>query len=113
MLNLRGYPGSTPYSEEELKRFEGSAKEQKSAVRARGLETAAFVRWFVETEKIPECHTSGGGGGLSVLAPWSGGNCQTLSVLANADMLPEDTRKIFDGYFRTLIMYGKYYTFRT
>ncbi|KAM5538629.1 hypothetical protein V8D89_007658 [Ganoderma adspersum] len=104
LLNLRGYPGSTPYSEEELKCFEGSADEQKSAVRARGLEIAAFLRWFVETEKIPECHV-GGGGGLSLLS-WSGGNCQTLSMLANADTLPEGTQKVLDGYFRTLIMYG-------
>ena len=80
--------------------------EQKSAVRARGLEIAAFLRWFVETEKIHECHAGGGGGGISLLS-WSGGNCQTLSMLANADTLPEDTRRVLDGYFRSFIMYGE------
>ncbi|PIL22932.1 hypothetical protein GSI_15628 [Ganoderma sinense ZZ0214-1] len=107
LLNLRGYPGSTPYSEEELKCFEGSAEEAESAVRARGLEVAAFLRWFIEAEKIPEFQdTSGsdsGVGGLSLLS-WSGGNCQTLSMFANADTLPEDTRNVLNGYLRSFII---------
>ena len=110
LLNLRGYPGSTPYSDEELKRFEGTVDDPESAVQARGFEIATFLRWFIETEKIPRIHALPGSGrnvgGLSLLS-WSGGNVQTLSMFANADKLPMETRELFDCHLRSFILYGE------
>ncbi|EJF56674.1 hypothetical protein DICSQDRAFT_183714 [Dichomitus squalens LYAD-421 SS1] len=107
LLNVHGYPGSTPYSDEELDRLEGSLEARKAELQARGSELAAFIRWFIITEKIPPISESSHGvliGGLSVLA-WSGGNGHSLCMFAHADRLAEDTRKLFDEYLRSLILY--------
>ena len=110
LLNLRGYPGSTPYSDDELELFGGSPNEQGKALKARGFELATFLRWFIEKESIPQIHTAAGGdkavGGLSILA-WSGGNSQTMPLFAYADELPEETQALLDKYLRSFIMYGK------
>lgn len=109
ILNLHGYPGSTPYTDEELNRLEGGLEAREAELQARGLELAEFIRWFISTEEIPPIREGSGEdeliGGLSVLS-WSGGNGHTLSMFAHADKLPEETRKLFDEYLRSLILYG-------
>ena len=104
-LNMREYPGSTLYSDEELALLGGSHDEQTLALQARGLELAAFLRGFIESERIPPRSPDNRGGGISVLG-WSGGNHLTLGMFAHADALSEETRMLLDGYLRTLILYG-------
>ncbi|KAI0366634.1 alpha/beta-hydrolase [Pilatotrama ljubarskyi] len=109
LLNLRDYPGSTPYSAEDVEDLRGpSCEAQDRAIRNRGLEIATFIRWFIETEAIPPIKEVAGSealvGGLSLLS-WSGGNCAAAAMFAHADKLPEDTRQLFDAYLRSFIMY--------
>ena len=111
LLNLRDYPGSTRYSPEELASLASPTREvQDAAIQARGHEIVAFLRWFIETERIPPISERQGldlkhCGGISLLG-WSSGNCQMISVLAHADKLPEDTRVLLDAYFRSFILHG-------
>ncbi|KAI0755320.1 hypothetical protein C8Q80DRAFT_1217006 [Daedaleopsis nitida] len=108
LLNMRGYPGSTPYSIEELEALEGDAGAQEAALNTRAAEIAAFLRWFIETEAIPPIREVPGSeallDGLSLLS-WSGGNSTTLAMLAHADQLSEATRELFNKYLRSFILY--------
>ncbi|KAI0632495.1 Alpha/Beta hydrolase protein [Trametes polyzona] len=112
LLNLRDYPGSTPLSEEEIDGLRGpSVDVQDRTLRDRGLEIAAFCRWFIETEKIPPVRESvtpegvrARVGGLSILS-WSGGNCTTVAMFAHVDKIPEETRRLFDTHLRSFILY--------
>ncbi len=117
LLNLRGYPGSTPYSTSELDLLEGrsvshddAGSPQDMALQARGMEVAEFLRWFIKTENIPAIREDPGRGklvgGLSVLS-WSGGNAATFAMFAHADRLPEETKSLFNTYLRSFIMYGE------
>ncbi|KAH9937978.1 Alpha/Beta hydrolase protein [Amylocystis lapponica] len=107
-LNSRDYPGSTPYSPQELRDLKGSPEVQRGEIQKRGLELAAFIHWFIDTEEIPPVSlTSTPGvltGGFSVLG-WSAGNFHTLSMVGNANAIPEDTRSLFENYFRTLVIF--------
>ncbi|OJT12824.1 hypothetical protein TRAPUB_10659 [Trametes pubescens] len=112
LLNLRDYPGSTPYSADDMEDLHGSTLErQVRALQTGGLEIAAFVRWFIETEDTPPIREVSGSqalvGGVSVLA-WSGGTCAAVATFAHADKLPEATRRLFDAHLRSFIMYGAY-----
>ncbi|KAI0695747.1 Alpha/Beta hydrolase protein [Cerioporus squamosus] len=115
LLNLRGYPGSTPYFPSELDLLEGRSvahddteSPQDLALQARGMEVAEFLRWFVKTENISPIHEDPGSGkllgGLSVLS-WSGGNAATFAMFAHADKLPEETKTLFNAHLRSFIMY--------
>ncbi|OSD07585.1 alpha/beta-hydrolase [Trametes coccinea BRFM310] len=108
MLNLRGYPGSTEYSHEDFEQLRGPSHEQQEmSIAARGIEIAAFLRWFIETNGIPPIKDTPGGsrsGGLSLLA-WSGGNCHALAMFAHIDKISAETRSLLDAYLRTFIAF--------
>ncbi|KAI0632494.1 hypothetical protein C8Q77DRAFT_1272422 [Trametes polyzona] len=115
LLNLRGYPGSTPLSIEDIQDMRGpSVEAQERAMRHRGLEIAAFIRWFIEAEDVPpiRAHNTGSNdarcltGGLSVPS-WSGGNYPTIAMLAHPAHLPEETRRLFDTHLRSLVMHER------
>ncbi|OBZ66589.1 hypothetical protein A0H81_13449 [Grifola frondosa] len=108
-VNLRDYPGSTPYSPKELALLHSSEKDDQAAfIRAQGIELGAFLAWFIDTQNIPRLSTSSGKehqtGGIAMLG-WSSGNCITLSFLAHANKLPEKHRLLLDGYLRSFIIF--------
>lgn len=112
LFNLRDYPGSSPYSADDMEDMRGSTPEhQVRALQTRGLEIAEFVRWFVETEDTPPIReatdTQALVGGVSVLA-WSGGTCAPVAMFAHADKLSEATRRLFDVHLRSFILHGTY-----
>ncbi|KAH9835554.1 Alpha/Beta hydrolase protein [Rhodofomes roseus] len=110
MVNYRDYPGSTPYSWAELAAL-GSKKQEaeRSMLKQRGLEIAAFLRWYIMKENIPmapspqEYHNACGGG-LAILA-WSWGTAMAMSFLAQASTLPHQERWRLGSYLRTIIFY--------
>ncbi|KZT64049.1 hypothetical protein DAEQUDRAFT_747625 [Daedalea quercina L-15889] len=108
LVNCRDYPGSTLYSATELEALSSTDPEKQSiALQARGLELAEFIREFIHTQQIPRLTRSQDAsilGGFAVLG-WSSGNCQTIPLLAHAELVPETTRKLFDVYFRSFIIY--------
>lgn len=110
MLNMRGYPGSTSLSAEDIADLRDRGEEgQARAMENRGLEIAAFLRWLIETNNIrptQELADAGRrGGGLSLLS-WSGGNCPTIAMLAHADRLSKETRTLLETRLRSFIMHG-------
>ncbi|RPD77401.1 alpha/beta-hydrolase [Lentinus tigrinus ALCF2SS1-7] len=106
--NLRDYPGSTPYTQQELQELRGPSREQQEkALRARASELAAFLQWLIQIGDIPSAHDSSDGsttGGIALLS-WSAGNCQTMALFAYADQLPKETRKLLDAYLRSYVLY--------
>ncbi|KAH9841897.1 uncharacterized protein C8Q71DRAFT_794695 [Rhodofomes roseus] len=110
LINCRDYPGSTLYSASELRALSSpDPATQGLALQARGLEFAEFIRRFIEMERIPPITVSQGPtgvrrGGFSLLG-WSSGNCQTIPLLAYAHLVPNATRRLFDAYFRSFVMY--------
>jgi len=109
LVNCRDYPGSTLYSESDLGSLSSTDPAiQSSALQARGLEFAAFIRRYIETQRIPPIMASRSGSGRSggfTLLGWSSGNCQTIPLLSHADLVPDITRKLLDAYFRSFVMY--------
>lgn len=110
LVNCRDYPGSTRYSSKELEGFSSSQKAvQAETLRARGIEFAAFIRWFIEIHHVPPISEQPGSnspsGGISLLG-WSSGNLQTIPLLAYATDLPEDTTNLLERYFRHFTIYG-------
>ncbi|KAH9890074.1 alpha/beta-hydrolase [Cubamyces lactineus] len=109
LVNVRGYPGSTPYCKDDLDELRSPDRAvQALAVAKRGMDIAAFIRWFIDTEGIPPIRERPDGnarvGGLSLLS-WSGGNLPTISMLAYAHQLPERTRTLLEAYLRSFIMF--------
>ena len=113
---MRNYPGSSPYSAEEMQKLAGSLEANAAEVKTRGVEIATFLRWLIETENLPPVTQVGGSdertGGVSLLS-WSGGNFKYLSLFAHAADLPSDTRDLLGKYLRNLILYGQCYEVRT
>lgn len=114
LLNMRGYPGSTPYTQGELESLKSDLETQQASLAARGAEIAVFLRWFIETEKLPPIREDTGSerlvGGLSLLS-WSGGNGPMLAMFAHADKLAGETRQLLNLYLRSFVIYGKYAMF--
>ncbi|KAI0647699.1 alpha/beta-hydrolase [Trametes meyenii] len=109
LLNLRDYPGSTPYSVEDIEDIRSPSVEAHSrSLQDRGLELATFLRRFIEAESIPPIQKTVGSeelsGGLSLLS-WSGGNTPSVAMLAHGKQLSEETRSLLGTYLRSFIMY--------
>ncbi|KAL6306425.1 hypothetical protein BKA93DRAFT_729634 [Sparassis latifolia] len=110
LLNLRDYPGSSPYTPAELDALRGpEPAAQAEALLARGLELVSFVHWFIIQENIPSISETqerfGALIGGIVLVPWSAGNSHVLSMLAHADKVPEETKALFDSHLRSIVLY--------
>ncbi|KAH9937694.1 Alpha/Beta hydrolase protein [Fomitopsis serialis] len=103
-VNMRDYRGSTPYTDTDIEALGSDDPErQQSMIRARGLEIASFLVWFVRKENIPAYAADSGTGGLSLLG-WSWGNVVTMAFMAQASELSKDTRCLLDVYMRSLII---------
>ncbi|KZT68307.1 alpha/beta-hydrolase [Daedalea quercina L-15889] len=106
-LNMRDYPGSTPYTNAELAAMRGPDRDgQRTQLHKRGLEISAFIMWFIRKENIPPFKLVGekASGGISILG-WSWGNTMTLSFVARARELPKEDQEFLETYMRTLVIY--------
>ncbi|KAH9924427.1 uncharacterized protein B0H18DRAFT_1012126 [Fomitopsis serialis] len=106
-LNMRDYPGSTPYTDAELTAMRGPDRDgQRTQLHRRGFEIAAFVAWFIRNENIPPFTLNGNDirGGISVLG-WSWGNTMSLSFIARASELPKEDQEFLEAYMRALVIY--------
>ncbi|RDX50215.1 alpha/beta-hydrolase [Lentinus brumalis] len=107
--NLRDYPGSTSYTQQELDDLSSPGREQQErALRARALELATFLQWLIQTGDIAPIRSTPEGerdtGGISLLS-WSAGNCQTMGLLAYADQLSKEPRNLLGAYLRSYVLY--------
>jgi len=109
-LNRRMFPGSTPYSEEDLatiKPSEAGKPELISFLRERALEIVGFIQVIIKGLQLP-CQLSLGTG-ISVLG-WSLANmyCFALiNVFMDPD-LPTETRRVIKESISSVIFFGKY-----
>ncbi|CAL1712123.1 unnamed protein product [Somion occarium] len=89
-VNLRDYPGSSPYAQSELDAFR-SANEN--------VQTEAITN--LEKQRNEDGTVSGG----LALITWSMSNILSLSFLAHADTLPHATKSLLDKYLRTIVLH--------
>lgn len=107
LVNRRDYPGSSPYSDDDLRNV-GDTEDDKgyeAFFKARAFEFARFIEWIVEHEGIPKADWTGNTGGV-FLSAWSAGNGYAVSILSYVDLLPETTRSIVQPFLRGFIFFG-------
>ncbi|KLO13267.1 hypothetical protein SCHPADRAFT_890146 [Schizopora paradoxa] len=106
LINRRDYPGSSPYSDEDLHNV-GDTEDDKgyeAFFKARAFEFARFIEWIVEHEDIPKADWNGNAGGIFLMA-WSAGNGYAVSTLSYVDLLTETTRSNIQPYLRGFIFF--------
>ena len=100
-MNRRDYPGSTNYTDDNLKDLnEGNV----SFMERLGAEVAHLV-WFAETQNIPKISADGKSGGFSVMG-WSMGNATSMAVLGCPEFVGQAAYTRLEPYLRQLILYG-------
>ena len=101
---MRDYPGSSPFSPQEILAFSNSPHE---AVRELGQQFAAFLVYFVQKYGIPEVQVVNGkrASGIAFLT-WSFSNTFHMSLLGNAHTLPKETKALLERYWRRSVLYG-------
>ncbi|KAK0432326.1 Alpha/Beta hydrolase protein [Armillaria borealis] len=103
-LDRRPFPGSTPFSVEELGVLKAAGTDdaqQEAFVEARGHEIAIFIDTFVQKFNLPPIS---GGGGVALLG-WSLGAALASAAISSTGTLPEDTCKRLERYMRAVILY--------
>ena len=113
-MNLRDYPGSTPYTPKELAALSSDdATQQAAATKAHGDEVAAFLEYFIKKHDIPKIvDVSGKRTGGLALVTWSMSNIVAFSFLGNARWFPEETRSFLEQYVRAVVLYGERQVYR-
>ncbi|KAI0655015.1 hypothetical protein C8Q70DRAFT_457834 [Cubamyces menziesii] len=113
LLNRRDYPGSQPYSEDELallRPVEGEGGEQKTRdnlwtfMRARALEIYDWLATCVNDGKICTFDPSTGIGGV-VVAGWSLGTTWSTALLANGDIAASVNGVDLRNVIRRVVLY--------
>lgn len=97
-ISRRGYPGSTPFADNEIAGLT-TDDAREAFLRARGAEVAEFVSRFLEKFPLPK---SGG----AALMGWSLGAMPALAAVANLDALSEEAAERVRTYVHTLILHG-------
>lgn len=106
-MNRRPFPGSTPFTEEELNiTMNGGTDEQKNAqIEARGHEIATFIDNFIQKHHLPPTTEVSKPGGI-ILLGWSVGAAFALAAVASSSTLPAEVRARLGSHIRSLILYG-------
>lgn len=109
LLNMRDYPGSSPYTQVELEALQSpDTQVQASALKQHGVELAAFLVGYIRDNNIPAPQKSADGnivGGLAVVS-WSLANIVTYSFLSRANDLSINYKDVLGRYLRTVVLYG-------
>ncbi|KAK0460249.1 Alpha/Beta hydrolase protein [Desarmillaria tabescens] len=103
-LDRRPFPGSTPFSAEELGilRNAGTDDAQREAfVEARGHEVAIFIDTFIRTFGLPPISS---GGGVALLG-WSLGATLVSAAISSTSTLSNDICERLERHLRSVILY--------
>ncbi|OCH85431.1 hypothetical protein OBBRIDRAFT_784860 [Obba rivulosa] len=106
-INQRDYPGSTPYTDEEIADLHSEDPEaQARMIRDRGIELSEFLLWLIKEGMVnKKVETpSGTAGGMTFLA-WSSGNIMGFTFFAHLDELPKDSQDLLAEYLRAVVIY--------
>ncbi|KAI0035647.1 hypothetical protein K488DRAFT_42771 [Vararia minispora EC-137] len=105
LVNRRDYPGSKPYTDEELVCLSSDEPSVCAlALRALAVEYAAFLAWFIQTRRTPSRHIDGTGG--IALVAWSLAHMLTCPLMAYPEALPDDVRAILSMHLRAYCSLG-------
>ncbi|KAJ7821485.1 Alpha/Beta hydrolase protein [Mycena leptocephala] len=97
-VNRREYPGSSPYSAEDLAMFaEGNEAEQAALLEQQGRDLALFLDGIIDTLSIPKP-----GGGIALIG-WSMGTLFLLSLIS-CETLPADTKARLSSLIHTVVL---------
>ncbi|KAJ6481592.1 hypothetical protein C8R47DRAFT_1073936, partial [Mycena vitilis] len=101
-VNRREYPGSSPYSTEELRIFsEGDDAERASLLEQQGRDLAMFIYQLIIELPIPKT------GGIAIIA-WSLGGLFLLSLIAVVETLPAAVRQQLTAFVQTVVLLRSY-----
>ncbi|KAF9022454.1 hypothetical protein BDZ89DRAFT_956554 [Hymenopellis radicata] len=106
-LNRRPFPGSTPFTPEELNvTLTGGTgdADRDIQIEARGHEIATFAAEFIRKFKLPPLSHNGTQGGVALLG-WSVGAAYPLAAIGSSPTLPKDVKQLLGSYIRSLITY--------
>lgn len=109
-LNLREYPGSSPFTEAEMSNLVSSEpRKQAIGLRDQAIEIATVVANLIKSENLPPPREVDGKrlGGVAILA-WSAYNNLLLSLLSDTTYLERDVNDTLQQYLRTFVVYGQY-----
>ena len=106
LINRRGYPGSIPFEEVELRQLSSIKSNASNALfiledhmKERAKELHDFLADFVHSEKISVA------GGL-VVAGWSFGSAWITGLIAHSPEISDRNIRL-TPYIRRLVLYGK------
>lgn len=109
-VNQRDYPGSSPYTVDDLEALtSGDPGRQANVFKGLGHQFAALVENLAEKLQLPSVVEVDGKkvGGIA-LVTWSMSNGLAMAMLGNASSSSEQTKSSLKQYLRTLVMLGKY-----
>lgn len=99
-VNRRGYPGSTPYTANELKVLHhGSDDERLAFLQEEGFLLGLFIDGLITTHSLPKQ------GGVSI-AGWSMGSIYTLALRSALVYFPHHIRLRLKAYLKSFIIWG-------
>jgi hypothetical protein len=111
-VSRRNYPGSTAFTEAEVKSIKSARPEDAETLLEKwGTQLSTFYDLFVQKHHIPEISHDGKRGGIVILG-WSSGSTFALASIAQIGSLPEGSQTRLRKRIRTLILegvYSKYY----
>ncbi|KAK0201370.1 Alpha/Beta hydrolase protein [Desarmillaria ectypa] len=103
-LDRRPFPGSTPFSAEELGVLQAAGTnhaQQEAFVEARGHEIAIFIDTFIQKYNLSPISSGGG----ATLLGWSLGAALVSVAISSISTLSEDIRIRLNRYIRSVILY--------
>jgi pimeloyl-ACP methyl ester carboxylesterase len=96
-VNRRGYPGSSPYSAEDLVIFaEGNEAERAALLEQQGRDLALFLDGIIDALSIPKA------GGIALIG-WSMGTLFLLSLIS-CETLPTNTKARLSSFVHTVVL---------
>ncbi|KAI3621595.1 hypothetical protein WG66_009189 [Moniliophthora roreri] len=97
-VNRLGYPGSTLYSQLDLEDLQNGKKESLDRI---ALVLAAFIKRFIEKEKISKISEGGG----MIIMSWSMGSATALSLFSDPSPLDSETYSLLNEHLKHFILY--------
>ncbi|KAJ6544334.1 Alpha/Beta hydrolase protein [Mycena capillaripes] len=98
-VNRREYPGSSPYSTEELNAFaDGNDAERASLLEQQGRDLAMFLDALIEEKSLPQT------GGIALIG-WSLGALFLLALIASLETLSVAAKERLSSFVHTVVLF--------
>ncbi len=107
-ISRRDYPGSTPFSPQDLDVFSSpSGEDRRVFLRDRGMEIATFISNFIEQNGLLPISSDGRSGGFALVG-YGFGSVFALAAVANLDMLSVSFQTRWGTHMRGLLLHGAF-----